>query len=224
MSERAFPYQITHFDTDAQRARAATLGMWTFLATEILFFGGLLLAYTVYRRASPDAFAAASGHLYMWIGAANTLILLISSGTVAVAVAAIEANARRTAAILLLATLALGAVFLAIKRVEYGIDFHENLWPWESLGPAFDAGKFATPEEAAQARLFFMLYFVLTALHATHVLVGLGVLAAGAALCLRERGPNKVNLLHNIGLYWHFVDIVWIFLFPLLYFPGVTRG
>lgn len=227
MGETAFPYRITHFDDDDQRSGAATLGMWTFLATEIMFFGGLLLGYAIYRAAFPGAFDAASGHLYMWLGAANTAILMLSSATVALAAGAIESGARRAGRALLLVTMALGAAFLAIKGVEYGIDVREGLWP----GAGFQAERFADSAEAARARLFYILYFALTGLHATHMVVGLGLLAAAAILARPRRhtqpgrdprpGPDLANLTGNIALYWHFVDIVWIFLFPILYLPGV---
>ncbi len=192
------------------RGDAPALGMWTFLATEVLFFGGLFAAYTIYRVSFPDAFARASQHLYFWIGAANTLILLLSSLSMALAVhAAQEGNDRRTARLLLL-TAALGLCFLVLKGVEYTLDAHDGLVPGAHFRPDWPASR--------QSEMFFVLYFLTTGLHAVHLIIGVG-LVAGAAAAIRFRWPlrNVATKVEMLGLYWHFIDIVWVFLFPLLY-------
>jgi cytochrome c oxidase subunit 3 len=201
-------------DLDQQR-EAAGLGMWTFLVTEVMFFGGLFVGYTVYRMAYPDAFREASHHLYMWIGAINTAVLLASSLTMALAVHAAATGRRRRLVGFLAATTALGVLFLVFKGVEYALDWHDRLIP----GPAFDAAKFASP---ARAELFYTFYFIMTGLHAVHVTIGVGVLAMLTILARLGRfTPQNYNTVEMSGLYWHFVDIVWIFLFPLLYLMGV---
>ena len=202
------------FDSAEQQSHAITLGMWTFLITEVLLFGGVFTGYTVYRISYPHAFADASGHLLRWLGAGNTAVLLTSSLTMALAVRA--AHARRTAPLVrwLAATIGLGLVFLMIKGVEYAIEFQEGLVP----GPDFHAAAFVDPQHA---QLFFVFYFAMTGLHAVHMTVGIGLLAVFAVLARGGRftrgNPDAVEV---AGLYWHFVDIVWIFLFPLLYLVG----
>lgn len=192
------------------RGEAPALGMWTFLATEVLFFGGLFAAYTIYRVSFPAAFAAASHHLYFWIGAANTLILLLSSFTMALAVHAAAAGRDRRTWRLLLVTAALGLTFLALKAVEYYLDYHDGLVPGASFRPAWPA--------SPQAEMFFVLYFLATGLHAVHLVIGVGLIAAAAA-AVRFRWPlrHAATKVEMLGLYWHFVDVVWVFLFPLLY-------
>jgi cytochrome c oxidase subunit III len=208
MSEARHAFQ---FDDLPQQREAAGLGMWTFLITEVLFFGGLFTGYTVYRITYPRAFAAASNHLFMWIGAVNTAVLLISSLTMALAVHAAEHRRRRALVGFIVATIALGCLFLSFKGVEYTLDIREHLVP----GSHFAASAFADPRHA---QLFYVFYFFMTGLHAIHVTAGLGVLVVLAVLAARGRftqgNPNAVEM---VGLYWHFVDIVWIFLLPLLY-------
>lgn len=192
---------------------ASSLGMWVFLVTEILFFGGVFLAYIVYRLAYPQAFAGASHHLDITLGAINTAVLIFSSLTMALAVRAAQTGRRRGTVGFLLATMFLGSVFLAIKVVEYGQKFEDRLFP----GPDF----FYPGGAARQAELFFSIYFAMTGLHALHMIVGIGLLAVLAWMAQRRRfSPEYYSPVENIGLYWHFVDIVWIFLFPLLYLIG----
>lgn len=199
------------FETAEQQREAANLGMWTFLTTEVLFFGGLFLAYAVYRLKYPEAFGEASNHLYIWLGAFNTAVLLGSSWTMARAVYAGEQGDRRRTLSFLVATTGLGLVFLAVKAVEYGLDYHDGLIP----GPDF---RRQWSVERTHAQLYFVLYFVMTGLHAAHMLAGVGVMLAVGALVWRGPSPARyANTLEMAGLYWHFVDIVWIFLFPLLY-------
>jgi cytochrome c oxidase subunit 3 len=205
------PQPVAHqFDDFPQQKQADTLGMWTFLATEILFFGGLFLAYAVYRWSYSETFAQASRHLDLWLGGINTAVLLTSSLTMALAVRAAQLRNRRAVLWLLAATIAMAFAFLAIKGFEYHHKFTEHLVPGSSF--QFAGGN------AREALLFFWLYFVLTGLHAIHVLVGVGVL--GTLMMFTWRGgisfenPMPVEI---TGLYWHFVDIVWVFLYPLLY-------
>jgi cytochrome c oxidase subunit 3 len=201
------------FDDRAQQTAAARFGMWIFLATEVLFFGGMILAYTVYRVGHAAAFADASQHLYMWIAAANTAILLLSSTAMVLAVRAAEGGFRGRAVLMLCATAALAVCFLLAKAGEYTLDVRDGIFP----GPAFHAAPF---EDPGTAQLFFYLYFVMTAVHALHVFIGVVVILVLAFRLRRVPGGSAAPLANTVemtGLYWHFVDMVWIFLFPLLY-------
>lgn len=193
-----------------QHSAGNRIGVWTFLATEILFFGGLFTAYIVYRHAYSGAFAAGSRHLEFLIGTANTTILLTSSLFMALAELAAKEGRREAVRWHLLATGALGIAFLGLKGHEYLSLYHENLVP----GPGFDL---AGPH-APQVELFLFLYFALTGLHAAHMIAGLSVISW--VLVLNHRG--RVTAAHHdavamTALYWHFVDCVWVFLYPLLY-------
>jgi cytochrome c oxidase subunit III len=186
------------------------LGMWLFLVTEVMFFGGLFAAYTVYRFMYPAAFADASRHLDLVLGTVNTVILLTSSLTMALAVNSIQKGRRGQLMIFLAATMLLGTIFLVLKATEYSHVVQEHLYP---------GGLFIYPGPfEREARLFFSLYFSMTGLHFIHM--ALGILFMGLLLVLAWRGkftPHRYNVIEMTGLYWHFVDIVWIFLFPLLY-------
>lgn len=212
MRDRAYGLQH-HFDSYEQQQEASYLGMWLFLVTEILFFGGLFAAYIVYRTQNPAAFAAASNELDLAWGTINTAVLIGSSLTMALAVWASQTGRRKATVGMLLATLALGSTFLGIKAIEYSHKFHEHLVP----GPGFEfEGPFA-----AGAQMFFNLYFLMTGLHALHMVIGAGLLVATTILAWKGRfSPQNHNFVEGVGLYWHFVDIVWIFLFPLLYLLG----
>ena len=202
-----------HFEDAAQQKEAATLGMWVFLVTEILFFGGLFAAYAVYRSSYPEAFAAASHHLDVFLGGFNTAVLLLSSLTMALAVHAAQLGKRNAVILFLALTLLLGGTFLAVKGVEYHHKFEEHLVP----GPSFS---FPGPE-GVHAQLFFSLYFGMTGMHALHMVVGAGLLLWLIAKARRGRFSRAYYTpVEMVGLYWHFVDIVWIFLFPLLYLLG----
>jgi cytochrome c oxidase subunit 3 len=210
MSEALIEHVEHQFDDAKQQHEAATLGMWTFLATEVLFFGGLFLGYAVYRHAYSAAWVEGSHHLKEYLGAINTGVLLTSSLTVALAVHFTHHH-RRTATLLsLIATLILGFAFLGIKGTEYTLEWKEHLVP--AFNFAFEG------DHARQVQLFMCFYFIMTLLHATHMLVGIGLLTFLSIQIYRGRyvdgNPNTVEV---IGLYWHFVDLVWIFLFPLLY-------
>ena len=207
------PALAHHFDNLEQQSEAATLGMWVFLVTEVLFFGGLFLVYLVYRSWYPDAFAAASHELDVTLGTINTVVLITSSLTMALAVHASQEGHRRLLMIFLVLTMILGVTFLGIKSVEYYHKFVEHHIP----GPGFQFEK----EYIRHAQLFFSLYFVMTGLHAVHMIIGLGIMTW--MLWWSWRGVisrEYFNPIEISGLYWHFVDIVWIFLFPLLYLIG----
>jgi cytochrome c oxidase subunit III len=205
------------FEDMDQQHGAAMLGMWIFLATEVMFFGGLFLAYSVYRLYYPHAFAAGSSLLSVPLGAANTAILLCSSFSMALGVRAAQSGQRRALLSFLVATVVLGAAFLGIKGYEYNHDYREGLVP----GGSFHYAVAAPGVESRNVELFFVLYFTMTGLHALHMIIGLGVMAVLALNALRGRySPAYHNPVEMAGLYWHFVDIVWIFLFPLLYLIG----
>ena len=207
------PALAHHFDTLGQQQEASTLGMWVFLVTEVLFFGGLFLTYCIYRSWYPAAFASASHELSLTLGAVNTAVLITSSLTMALAVHAAQTGERRRLMVFLVATMVLGGVFLLDKGVEYGQSFAHHHVP----GPTFEFdGEYAKP-----AQIFFSLYFVMTGLHAVHMIIGLGIMAVmwwwawNGTVSAEYHSPIEIS-----GLYWHFVDIVWIFLFPLLYLIG----
>jgi cytochrome c oxidase subunit 3 len=201
------------FVSAEQQREAATLGMWVFLATEVLFFGGLILAYTVYRIWYPHDFSFGSHHLDFRLGTINTAVLLASSFFMAGAVTAGKLSDRRVTVALLALTALLGIVFLGIKGYEWHGAIHDNFWPG-TVWPA-------TETRPPGVHLFFALYFVLTGLHGLHLFIGCALVSGTAVRYARSRifKPNS-NYLTLLGLYWHFVDVVWIFLYPLLYFIG----
>ena len=197
------------FDTLEQQHEATTLGMWVFLATEVLFFGGMFAAYGVYRYWYGADFAAASRRLDVVLGGINTAILLTSSLTMALAVRATQLGNRRMTTAFLLMTLLLGTAFLGVKGVEYAHKYHEHLIPGEQF--TFDG-------QARFTQIFFSLYFAMTGMHALHMVIGIGMIAILIYMNLRHRfAPSYYFPVEMGGLYWHFVDIVWVFLFPLLY-------
>jgi cytochrome c oxidase subunit III len=200
------------FISSQHRDETAELGMWVFIATEVLLFGGLALAYFVYRHAHPAAFAAASRHTDIAIGAANTAILLTSSFLVACAVDAFSAETRKICVVLLSGAIVLGLGFIVLKGIEYSGEYREHLVP--GIDFSFDTA------HASGAQLFFVFYFVATAIHALHMLIGIGLLGVLASLTWRSPTTRHRAALHSAALYWHFVDVVWIFLFALIYLPG----
>ncbi len=206
---RSFAMQ---FASSRHRDEVAELGMWVFIATEVLLFGGLLLGYFVYRHAYPDAFPAGSRHTDIMIGAANTAILLTSSFLVACAVDALQTNARLGCVVLLGGAILLGLLFLVLKSIEYTNEYHEHLVPGVNF--AFNGAL------ANGVQLFFVFYFVSTTVHALHMLIGIGILGALALLLRKSSSSRKRAALRSAALYWHFVDVVWIFLFALIYLPG----
>jgi cytochrome c oxidase subunit III len=198
------------FDDLEQQQESSNLGMWVFLATEIMFFGGMFMAYTVYRHSYPQGFGEASRHMDLLLGSINTAVLLTSSLMMALAVHAAQLGLRRTLILFIVLTMLLGCVFLGIKFTEYYQKYEEHYIPGHDF-------RFEGPH-AKEAEMFIGFYFVMTGMHALHMIIGLGLMTA---LLLRARrnefsrayfSPVEVT-----GLYWHFVDIVWIFLFPILY-------
>ena len=198
------------FDTMAQQQESATLGMWIFLVTEIMFFGGLFLAYETYRIWYPMAWSEGSLELDLLLGGINTIVLIGSSLTMALAVRAAQTGFPRATVNYLLATMGLGLTFLVIKGFEYAHKFETGHVP----GPNFH---FEGPH-AQQVEIFLSLYFAMTGLHALHMVIGFGLLSVIAWMAHKRRfTPEWYVPVEMAGLYWHFVDIVWIFLFPLLY-------
>jgi cytochrome c oxidase subunit 3 len=204
-----------HFDDMEQQVEASTLGMWVFLVTEIMFFGGLFMAYIVYRAAAPEAFQEASHHLSIGWGAFNTAVLIFSSLTMALAVRAAQTGQpARTQVMWLAGTMFLGTVFLGVKVIEYADKFEHHIVP----GPHFDQSAWTHPAGVEQ---FYSLYFIMTGLHALHMIIGIGLMAVIAVMAWRKHFDSTYYTPVEVsGLYWHFVDIVWIFLFPLLYLIG----
>jgi cytochrome c oxidase subunit 3 len=228
-------------DADQQR-EVATLGMWVFLATEVLFFGAIFVAYGVYRLRWPEAFRQGSIDLKWYLGGINTAVLLGSSFFMAMAVHASQHGNTRSLIRNLWLTIALGALFLGIKATEYYLEYEEGLVPGQTLfhqtPPAgYQVSAFARafekfeawikPVTAAsnemeirprQERLFMTFYFIMTGIHATHMIVGLGVMLTLVVLAKRGKFSAAYhNPVEVAGLYWHFVDTVWVFLFPILY-------
>ena len=202
-----------HFDTLEQQQHASQFGMWVFLVTEVLFFGGLFMAYVLYRTWYHDMFVEASSHLNITWGALNTIVLIGSSLTMALAVLAAQVGERKATVVLLILTMILGSVFLGVKVVEYSDKFTHHLVP----GPHF---QFPDPW-GAKAQLYFSLYFAMTGLHAIHMIIGLGIMTTITVMAAKGRfSPEYYTPVEIAGLYWHFVDLVWIFLFPLLYLIG----
>ena len=261
-----------HFATPEQQRDTAIFGMWIFLGTEVLFFGGLFMGYTFLRWSSPVTVETASRHLELILGSINTAILLTSSFIMTLGIHFADRHRPRKAAAMLAITAALGIAFLCIKATEYSRVIHEGLLPGtgfridrvltdskapapirRSLGPKLTGSLFEEdrstrtrtrpelhvdpfqsgisgalgPGSGVDARrvvpgiaeLFFWLYFVMTGLHAVHLLIGV-VMSLIVAFMLREPSGVSANTIHNVGLYWHFVDMVWVFLFPLLYLAG----
>ncbi|MGC4061084.1 MAG: cytochrome c oxidase subunit 3 [Aquabacterium sp.] len=199
-------------------ALASRLGMWVFIGTELMFFGGLLFAYMMARLAHAPGFAQASRHTDIVIGTANTVILLCSSAAVALAAEVAQRGAHHLARLALWLTLLLGASFMALKGLEYAHDWQQGLFPGVGvqLGQLGQSGiQHEQPLEGAQ--LFFMLYYVITALHAVHLLIGMGAILWLLAHESSHSIDTHVRRTEITALYWHFVDVVWILLYPLLY-------
>jgi len=242
-TEQHHPALVHQFDSLEQQKEASTLGMWAFLLTEIMMFGGLFAAYLIYRLKYYDAFVAGSSSIDVTWGFINTLVLIGSSLTMALAVSAAQRGAQKLLRGFILATMFLGCVFLGIKAVEYHQKYTEHHIPGGVFG-YFDAvhnfpgepknihddlieKEHKTPEAAVQiatqTEIFFCFYFAMTGLHAFHMLIGFGLMTWLLWLSRDNRfGPAYFTPVELGGLYWHFVDIVWIFLFPLLYLINRT--
>jgi cytochrome c oxidase subunit 3 len=195
---------------NAERQRyGAAFGIWIFLVTEMLFFGGLFLIYAVYRSLHPEAFRVASHETDVVFGTTNTFILLTSSLVMTIAERAAGEGWRRLCVRCLILTAGLGTAFLVVKGFEYSDDLAKGLFP----GPAF-------PLQPASTQLFWGLYWVMTVVHAIHLAVGIGVVLVLAVLLARARVPMRTPATEVISLYWHFVDVIWVTLYALLYLPG----
>jgi len=218
--EQHHPELLHHFAEPQQQRDAASLGMWIFLATEVMFFGGLFCAYLIYRRLYFGDFGAASKSIDALLGGTNTAVLICSSLTVVLAIWAAQTSRRTLLIGSLVLTMLFGVIFLGIKAKEYKDKFDEHHVPGASF--SFDRvpipghpDQYANPRHA---QIFFALYFVMTGLHALHMIVGLGIFAWLLWMAWKGRfTPEYHTPLEIGGLYWHFVDIVWIYLFPLLY-------
>jgi cytochrome c oxidase subunit 3 len=211
MPKTAAVFPVEHqFDDAGQQREAATMGLWLFIATEVLFFGGMFLGYTAYRHAYPQAFAEASRHTLIAFGGTNTALLLISSTVMAFAVRAARQNKRTRLVLLLLLTASLGTLFLVIKGFEYAREIHEHLLP----GPSFHLES----TDPLHAQMFFYIYWLMTGVHALHVAIGVALIGFFALRAwLWNAFRHHDTPVELLGLYWHFVDIVWVFLFPLIY-------
>jgi cytochrome c oxidase subunit 3 len=217
-----------HFDDMEQQRETHTLGMWAFLVTEIMMFGGLFFVYTLYRWQYHNAYVIGSRHLNINLGTINTFVLLFSSLTMAVAVHAAQLGHRKKLITFLVITMILGAAFLGIKAVEWGTDYREGLVPglaWNYFQNPHNAAEIA--KLAAEnvlpnhVMMYFIIYFCMTGLHALHMVIGLTIVGIVAFLGSRGRFENgNEQPVELVGLYWHLVDIIWIFLFPLLYLIG----
>ena len=206
-----------HFATPEQQLDASMLGMWTFLITEVLFFGGMFTAYAIYRTVYAGAFASTSHYMNVILGGTNTAVLICSSLSMAMAVRSAQLSRYRAVVISLILTMIFGTIFLVIKYFEYHEKWVEGLVP----GLKFDVDHYYVPQYAHQAQILFFLYFCMTGMHALHMIVGLGLLTYLLVQAIRKVfHANYYTPVEMIGLYWHFVDIVWIFLFPLLYLIG----
>ena len=235
-----------HFDDWQQQFDARVLGMWIFLVTEVMFFGGLFTAYMIYRASAPETFAVASRHLNIWLGGTNTVVLLTSSFTMALSVYAAHHRHTKNLMLFLVATIVLGLTFMGIKAYEYWDKYQQGLVPIRGLefnsaallehGDAVEHGdEIETPGRGAQpsisrestaespidrgkAQIFYGLYFIMTGIHFIHMVIGIAILLLYLRPAARGRFTAGDYLpVELMGLYWHFVDIVWIFLFPLLY-------
>lgn len=202
-----------HFEDYEQQHQASLVGMWAFIAQEIMFFGGLFAAYALFRNRYATAFHEGSAHLNVTLGTLNTVVLICSSLTMALGVRSAQLGRHRKTAAWILGTIGLGGVFLVVKAFEYAHKFHEGHVPGLAWHP--EAG--ADPN----LRTFYGLYFAMTGMHALHMLIGMVIMLIVAFRALRRHyTPSNYIGVEVLGLYWHFVDLIWIFLFPLLYLLG----
>jgi cytochrome c oxidase subunit 3 len=209
------------FENLEQQHETGTLGIWVFLVTEIMFFGGVFACYTIYRSFYFPAFEAGSRALNVRLGAINTMVLLSSSFTMAMAVRSAQTAKRNASLLFLILTMMLGVAFLGIKGVEYHAEYVERIIPGVNFAPQGELLQRLAPASLGHVQMFMCFYFIMTGVHALHMTIGLGLLLV---LLLRARHGTFTSQyfapVEVTGLYWHFVDIVWIFLFPLLYLIG----
>jgi cytochrome c oxidase subunit 3 len=205
-----------------QQRETSTFGMWLFLLTEIMFFGGLFCAYLVYRATYYQAFVEGSQTMNIWLGATNTVVLICSSLTMALAVRCAQTDNRKLMIVLLIITMLFGLAFLGIKAIEY----HEHWTHHQFPGPNFS---FPQAEAAGvnphNVSIYFSLYWAMTGLHALHMVIGVGLVLWITFTAARDiYSADYYSPVENVGLYWHFVDLVWIYLFPLLYLISKKHG
>jgi cytochrome c oxidase subunit 3 len=225
--EPSHPALQHHFENLEQQREAGNIGIWVFLVTEIMFFGGMFLAYTLYRSQFPEAFAVASNHLDIKLGAANTGVLILSSFTMAMAVYSTQVGRLRAQVIYLILTIMLGLTFLGVKAIEYHEKYVDHLIPGTLIpGNPFNPHlELPAGVSMRHVEMFYWIYFAMTGMHALHMIIGVGLLSVILYFSLKGRySPEYHNPVEVSGLYWHFVDIVWIFLFPLLYLLGRHLG
>ncbi len=218
MSNAAAPALLSHFDDLRQQDDSTKLGMWTFLATEVMFFGGMFLAYILFRWKYHGPFAEGSNSLIMYAGFFNTFVLLCSSLSMALAVDDAKLGRLRPMIRNLLITMVLGTVFLGVKAYEYHTDYIEHLIPGLDFHPHNIAAT-----DAPKMQLFFVIYFAMTGLHALHMVIGITAIGILAYLVHKAKFADGTTV-ESLGLYWHFVDLVWVFLFPLLYLIDLNYG
>jgi len=214
------PRQQHHFYTMGQQLEASILGMWVFLVTEVMFFGGMFMAYIVYRTWYPTAWAASSNQLNVIMGAINTGVLICSSLTMVLAVRSAQVGSRAGQIVNLILTMMFGSTFLVVKYFEYAEKFHHGLVPGPNFNPhhVLPDGTIEHIALPLGSQLYFSLYFMMTGIHALHMIIGIGIMLVMLRWAIKGRfTPDYYNPLEVSGLYWHFVDVVWIFLFPLFY-------
>lgn len=247
-----------HFDNLEQQHSAERLGMWMFLVTELLFFSGLFVSYTIYRHFFPAEFAFASSHLILWIAGVNTVLLITSSLTMTLAIRAAQLGQRKNLISYLVITAALGTGFMGFKAFEYYTDIHEKLVPSEMFNTEYakaveleahppsakdshehvedwasDLAKHNKGKSLGQdgyishekVQMFLMFYWIMTAIHGIHIIVGIGCILwlVQQAMC-GKIPPENYSTVEVISLYWHLVDMIWLFIMPLLYLAGAGKG
>ncbi|NKB25752.1 MAG: cytochrome c oxidase subunit 3 family protein [Kiritimatiellae bacterium] len=237
MSNSHSPHLHHHFHSLEQQRQASSLGMWVFIAQEIMFFGGLFCGYVVYRNMYPEAFAVASHQLSIGWGGFNTVVLIFSSLTVALAVRSAQLGKKNQIIGWLVATILLGVIFLGVKCIEYSAKWEHHLVPGihfnyephytddalhESTGSEHGTDHHPAPAVyPGHVQIFFAFYFAMTGMHALHMIIGIGLMIWIIWLATKDRfAPEYYAPVELFGLYWHFVDVIWIFLFPLLYLIG----
>lgn len=227
---------LSHFDDLDQQHLSSNLGMWFFLVSEVMFFSGLIAAYAVYRAQSPVAFELASKHMDLWVGFINTLVLLTSSFTMALAVRCSQVGDNKGIVRYLIATGVLGTVFLGVKGTEWKAEIDHHLFPGAhfvvpaedakamqeaSVGPDGQLDRTLYARTLGHFQMMFALYFFMTGVHAFHMIVGIAAVGIFAVLAqIRWFSGYGTTQIEVLGLYWHFVDVVWVFLYPLLYLIG----
>lgn len=222
------PFLHHHFDDMDQQREATTLGMWAFLATEIMMFGGLFFVYTLYRWSYPEAYAIGSHHMNWQLGAINTGVLLVSSLTMAMAVHSAALRDKKKLCMYLIVTFILGLTFLVVKYFEWSHDFHIGLVPalnWNYYDQAKNFGELADLRALGVSpdniKMFFVIYFCMTGLHAIHMIIGLIMLGVFLNMSRKDAFTTGNDQPIELGgLYWHLIDIIWVFLYPLLYLIG----